>query len=118
VQVPSKHYNHNLNGDIEDRTVRDNNNDACNSDSCNHNRNNCPSETSDLDFGISDDCKLVHDPGGNDINTKDTSTSQHAADSTIISIEPRTADAYCSFDRDCDKIISSESPSDFDPTLG
>jgi len=122
VQVPSKHHNHNLNSDIEDKAARDND-DAGNSDSysCNRNRNNYPSEPSDSDFGISDDCKFVHDPGVNDINTKDTSTSQrsqHAADSTIISNEPRTADAYCSFGRDCDKIISSESPSDFDPTLG
>ena len=124
VQVPSKHHNHNLNSDIEDKTARDNDDVAVASDrySCNRNCDNCPSEPSDSDFGISDDCKLVHDPGGNDINTKDTSTrgdsdSTSTSTSTIISNEPRTADA-CSFGRDCDKTISSESPSDVDPVLG
>lgn len=122
VQVPSKHHNYNLNSDIEDKAVH-NNNDTGNSDSysCNRNHNNYPSEPSDSDFSISNDCKFMHNLGVNDINTKDTSMSQqsqHAADSTIISNKPHTTDAYCSFGCDCNKIISSKLPSDFDPTLG
>jgi len=108
VQVPSNNHKLNLNSNIEDKSARDNSDDTSNSSY--RNNNNHPCEPSD--FGINSDCKLVHNPGGNDINTKDGST-HNVGDSAFYTT---VTDTHHSWDCDRDKTVFTASDVDPVPT--
>jgi len=83
-------------------------------DGSNRNRNRSTHPCNLKDFGISDDRKFVHDPGGNNLNTKDdlTHVDDDNSPASSISNKPCIADAQCSDDCDRDKTIPSGSPFD------
>ena len=103
ARVPSNNHN---SDSIKDKPARDNSDDIGIIDS---NRNNYNHPGKPSDFGTNDNGKFVYDLGGNHIDTKDDPTRVDNNDSPASSIsnEPRTTDAYCSDDRDCNKATFS-----------
>ena len=116
VQVPNNTLN-NPDGDPTSKTAR-NNSERTDNSNLSHHLSHHPCDSRGFSSGISDDRKFMHDPGGIIFSIKDLSACDDSdrTNSTSSSSSKNTScngDAHFSFDRDCDKTVSTVS--DVDP---
>jgi len=104
--------------DIEDKTAHNNSNHS--SDNYHGNCNSSNSSNCNCNFGPGNDPKLVYDPGGYTLKSKDDSMHDNSTDTTNSSSNMSHATdtgIHYSLDHDRDKTLFTASDTDADPPI-